>query len=382
MEVHVGRGRERSLPGKVLGILVLCVASCSDSSGGGGSATNVVQGYVVEMMGPVFSGIARLKALTPVLLFPPAASAAGISFVLDPRGAPNTYDFSIPLDSNANGSLDTSITGRAVFTADPTDVSNLVAGFSGSVTIQVTTSAGKSFDAVLELAINASGRFTVSGTGDFDDGAGSTVSLAVDSASPLVVRTATNEPDERPNACNWTVDGSIDVQASNADGDYSATWGFDPSSIQVAVTDAVFTPPGGTQEQLASSRFRVSPCPGAGTVQDWAGVYTFDWFCIPSETGQSTLTITVLDSTTIEIMDEHPPGSGNVLVYQATREPNDPHLVHGTFSETDGGGTYEEAFLWVLAEDLATFSQVSEYLYSSGPLAGTGGICGGTASRN
>jgi hypothetical protein len=150
----------------------------------------------------------------------------------------------------------------------------------------------------------------------------------------------------------------------------------------VQVIDAFFTPPGGTQEPLAGSRFEASPCPGMGSLQDWAGTYTFDWFCPRSETGQSSLTITVLDSSTIEIMDEDPPGSGDVLVYRADRDAHDPHVVHGMFEDTDGGGTYEEDFTWILSGDGSTFHQMSEFFYLNGPLAGEGGVCGGEAVRN
>jgi len=367
----------------IVPLLALSLAACSSSSGGGGAAgvTNPVQAFVVESMGIVFAAVAQLKLLVPVLLFPPAAAAAGITFDPVVGGAPNTYDFTIPLDSNGNGSLDTTITGQAVFSADPTVITNLIAGFTASTDVHVANGTGGMFDGTLELGFNPGGRFIVSGSGTYD-GAGGTISLQVDGATPVSVRTATDEPDKRPNACTWTVEGVADLQASSVDGDYEATWVFDPTSKLVQVLSAFFTPTGGTQEALPDSRFAVDTCPGIGSFQDWAGVYTFDWFCPRAETGQSTLTITVLNSSRIEILDEDPPGSGDVIVYRADRDPHDPHIVHGTFEDTDGGGTYEEDFTWILSDDSTVFHQVSEFFYLSGPLAGESGVCGGQAVRN
>jgi hypothetical protein len=179
------------------------------------------------------------------------------------------------------------------------------------------------------------------------------------------------------NACVWTVDGKVSVDATNADGDYSADWQFSTKSKLISVLNASFKPTGGKQQSLSDSKFEAGPCPGSGAIGDWAGNFTFDWFCIPPESGQSALTITVINANTIEVADEDPPGSGSFLVYRAKRDADDPHVVHGSFVD----GDYEEDFTWILAPDSQSFQQVSEYFYFKGPMAGGGGDCGGVGVR-
>lgn len=362
-------------------LVLVCLGACSGSSGSGTpvGVDNAVQGYVVERMGRVFAAVSRMRLLIPVLLIPGMRTAAGITFELDTNVGvpPNTYDFSIPLDSNGNGSLDATISGRATLSADPSSGGALVAGFQSSIELTVTTDGGQGvFVGTIAQSFDAGGSFLVSGGGDYTDAAtGSTVTLAVDALAPLHVKTASDEGDERPNACTWSVDGQVDVEASNADGDYAARWTFVPTSRLVQVTEASFTPPGAMLEELPDSRFEAGPCLATGGLNDWAGLYVFDFFCVPSDTGQSELTVTVLDANTIEVVDDD-------LVYRAHRDAHNPHVVHGSFEDTDGGGLYEEDFTWVLAADGQSFQQVSEYFYLSGPAAGSSGICGGVGVRN
>lgn len=367
-------------------LVALGTASCSGSSGGGGpvGVDNPTQAYVVDRMVRVFAGVAQLELLVPVLLAPSARAAAGITFELDLGGPPNTYDYSIPLDSDGDGGLDTTIEGSVTFNGDPTDPGSFMAGFQGTTQVLVTTDAGlATFTADLVVGFDLGGVFAVSGNGTFDDtGHGATVVMTVSGANPLRVKSATSDSDERSNACTFSVEGEVDVAATDADGDYGATWVFDPLSRLVDVIGATFTPIGGLQEMLPDSRFEADPCPETGSFQDWAGSYTFDWFCVPTEMSQSAITVTVLNANTIEIVDEDPPGSGDLLIYRATRDPHDPHIVRGTFQETDSGGTYEETFRWILSADASTFRQASGYLYLSGPGAGSVGICGGVGVRD
>ena len=86
------------------------------------------------------------------------------------------------------------------------------------------------------------------------------------------------------------------------------------------------------------------PCPGEESFDDWAGTFLFDWFCVPFDDGDSTFTITLIDSDTIEVADD-------ALIYRAERDPHNPHVVQGTFEDTDGGGTYD-LHLWTITEDV------------------------------
>jgi len=371
-------------------LLVLLLAACSKSSGGGGGGSlgvnNPVQAYVVDKSVLAFAGVAEARLMVPVLLFPSMYAAAGITFELDtsPGAAPHTYDFVIPFDSNGNGTKDATMSGKAVLSADPLVGGQLVAGFEASTTVTLTTNGGQGvFSGDLELSFDANGEFRVSGTGTYTDATTfSSVSLAVEPAHPLHIRMASDEPDHVANACIWSVDGTAEVLAYTNKGDYNADWKFSPTTSLIQALNAYFTPPGGmSSTKLPDSQFEAAPCPGAGVLGDWAGNFTFDWFCIPPESGQSALTITVIDSNTIEIADEDPPASGKILVYQAQRDAHDPHVVHGSF-EAGSGGTYEEDFTWILADDKQTFQQVSEYIFLTGPNVGTGGDCGGVAQRN
>jgi hypothetical protein len=366
----------------VPGLLTLsCLAACSGSGSSGSSVPtgidNPTQEYVVQKMGPLFAAISRTGLLVPVLLLPPLRAGAGITFELDTDigAAPNTYDYSIPLDGNGDGVPETTIAGKAVFSADPTVIENLVAGFEASADVDLTTTIG-TFEGTVELGFGADGALLVSGNGTFDDTvAVAGVQIAVDALDPLKVRTSSDESDEMPNACTWSLDGDVAIEASNADGQYGAVWQFAPTSTLIHVTDASFQPTGGAMQTLSDSQFEAGPCPANGAFDDWAGAFQFDWFCAPPDEGDSTLTITVIDGDTIEVFDED-------ITYQAERDANNPHVVHGSFVDTDGGGTYEEFFTWVMAADGQTFKQFSEYSYFSGPAAGFGGFCGGTGTRN
>jgi hypothetical protein len=378
----------RLLRGSFLYALLLASA-CADSSDGGGGpvgVNNPVQAYVVDKSALTFAGVAQLRLLVPVLLMPSMYAAAGITFELDtsPAAAPHTYDFVIPFDSNGDGTKDTTLTGKAVLTSDPLVGGQFMPGFEAAVDVTLETNGGQGvFEGELELFFDSSGGFQAWGTGTYADAAtASSVSLAVEQAQPLHVRTASDEPDQVANACIWSVDGTASVDASSSDGNYSADWTFSPTSQLIQVLNAFFAPAGGVQMPLPNSQFEMGPCPGEGVLADWEGGFTFDWFCIPPESGTSQLTITVLDSSTIEIVDEDPPGSGEILVYQAKRDAHDAHVVHGTFEDGSGGGTYEESFTWILAPDGQSFQQVSEYFMLTGPYAGMGGDCGGVGVRD
>ena len=371
---------------KALGILLAVCVGCGSSGGDGPGGTTTIQGFMVQEMGVILAAMPRLQQLVPALLYESARDDAGITFELDdsPGADPDTYNFSIPLDSNGDGQTDTTISGSMVLTADPTEGGQLISGFSAQVDVQVQSDTA-SFQANLRLFFDFNGGFRVAGMGTYNDPANETsVTSTITEENALHIRTADAEaPDKQPNACAYAIDGIIGIDATRSGASYVAQWEFDPTSVDIAVTDAALTPEGGEAAELEDSTFRVTDCPGqSGSAQDWAGTWEFDWYCIPDHTGSSELTITVIDSNTIEIVNESPPGSGETTTYRATLDPDNPRIVRGEFEGTDEDGTFDESFTWVMDPDKQSFTQEAEFFYTAGDLQGVSGYCGGEATKD
>jgi hypothetical protein len=159
----------------------------------------------------------------------------------------------------------------------------------------------------------------------------------------------------------------------------SSTWGFDHSRSTARVSNASFTDTDDKTTMIPDQSVTV-PCGQHDRLSDWNGVFQQNWACVPMESGTAQLTLTVTGSQ-VNILDEDPPGSGDVDSYAATAVSGNPHVLRGFFIGGPPGNTYREDFTWLLSSDGNVFSQISKYVYQEGPSQGQAGFCGGAAAR-
>ncbi len=358
---------------------MLLAGLCSCGSGTTTTITFSAQNYLAGAMVGVFGGVPRLEGLVPAVLVPAARAAAGITFELDtsPGAEPNTFAFTMPFDCDGDGTNDTTATGTAQLNLDP--IGNLASGFSATANVTVTSGA-KTFQGTLTLRFDSGGAFLVHGSGTVTDSdANTTVTIAVDEATPLHIRTAdADAPDKQPNACAFSIDGPLDLTLTHASGEYAARWTFDPTSRLVGLTNGRFTPTGGAEETLPDATVDMSPNPPGGNLNRWAGTWTLAWFCAPSRSGTDTMTITVRDANTIDIVRTEPPPDGRTLAFTATRDAKDPDIVRGEYQALDDTGSYIEVFSLILSADGNGFRYEAELRFDFGGNAN----CGGTATRD
>lgn len=364
-------------------VLAVLLAGCSGSDDspspevpeGARSLDNYLKSGV-ELM---FPGVARLDGLLPFLMNPGAPPATGVSFVPDtsPGAPPNSYLFEAPLDGDSDGSLETTLTGRAVLNGDPASPG---VGFGGHLDLTVESVGGLgNFTGSLDFRLTEAGT-ELSGTGNFSDAiTGAVTSLHVDAAEPLVVAVATGAANSVGNACAYSLDGDIGVTVIGASGSLASSWGFASNRREARITDGVFTDSEEHATDLPDGSYEI-PC-GGGSIGDWNGVFLQDYGCLPPESGQARLTITVTGTNRIHISDEDPPGSGDTNMYDATIVSGNAHVLRGFFIAGPDGSHYREDFTWTLSDDRGLFTQISHYQYTEGLLQGTGGICSATARR-
>ena len=149
----------------------------------------------------------------------------------------------------------------------------------------------------------------------------------------------------------------MQLKVEGSTGTLTSNWNFSSSNPRVAVNGASFTDPSGQTTALPDSNVDLR-CGSSGTINDWAATYSQDYSCLPRETGQATLTITVTGPDTIAITDEDPPGSGIVKTYAATIISCNPHAVRGFFIGGPAGNRYREDFNWTLGKNGSGFSQI------------------------
>ncbi|MDH4130839.1 MAG: hypothetical protein OEV95_03430 [Gemmatimonadota bacterium] len=320
-----------------------------------------------------------VEATLPFLLNPASPGAAGMVFQpdLSPGAPPNAYNFDIPVDGDGDGVSEAAISGDGVFNGDP---ANAGLGFGGHLDVTLTTTGGLgNFSASLDFTSTAAGR-ELSGTGSFTDAAtGNTTTLTLAPAAPLLVRHAAGSAGSVPNACAYSLEGDMDLVVSGPLGTLAETWGFLSSRKTVRVTKSKYTAPDAKSTDMPDASVDI-PC-GSVRLQDWNGAFLQHWACLPPEFGQATLTLDVGGGSTINISDEDPPLSGDINTYQATVVSGNANYVRGFFIAGPTGSTYREDFIWTLAPSKNQFSQFSYYTYLEGPSVGSGGLCGGTATR-
>ncbi len=363
-------------------LLLLLLADCGDD----GSPSEGIPPNAVALADYVESGIdiivprlGGFEALLPALLSPGAPGSEDLSFTPTSGGPANTYDFTIPYDGNGDGLNETTLSGHVTFNQAP---GNPGPGFGGTVTFTLETLGGLgSFSGTMNFTLTETGR-EFSGSGTFTEALTSnTTTVTIDPSSPLRMSAATGATNAVANACGYSLDGDVAVVTSGDRGTLSSTWSFASSRREVAVTGAVFTSPGGQATNLPDSEVEI-PCGENGSIQDWNGTYLQRWACLPPEYGQAELTIAVTGPGTIQISDEDPPGSGDVQVYSASIVPGNPHVIRGFFIGGPSGNQYREDFTWTLVPNSQRFTQISRYIYQEGANQGSGGMCGGVATRS
>ncbi len=362
---------------------LLLLADCGD----GGSPSEglppdavALADYTETGVNVIVPRLGGFEALLPALLSPGAPGSEDLSFTPDlAPGAPaNSYNFNVPYDGNGDGLNETTLSGHATFNDAP---ANAGPGFGGTVTLSIETLGGLgSFAGTMNFTLTETGR-EFSGSGTFTEVlTGNTTAVTIDAASPLQMKVATGTGNAVANACGYSLDGNVAVVTSGNRGSLASIWGFSSSRSQVAVTGAVFTNTGGQSTNLPDSNIEI-PCGDTGSIQDWTGTFLQRWACLPPEYGQAQLTLAVTGPNTIQITDEDPPGSGDVQVYTATAIPGNPHVVRGFFIGGEAGNQYREDFAWTLVPNGQRFSQISRYVYQEGANQGSGGMCGGAATR-
>ena len=335
--------------------------------------------YVKSGVAFIVPRLPVLDGLLPFLLNPGSPGAAGIQFGPDPTpGAPpNSYVFAIPFDGNGDGVKETTVTGRGAFSDIP---SNAGVGFGGHIDADMQTATGVGdFSGSLDFTFTAAGA-ALSGSGTFTDAVtGNSTTLTISSGAPLVIKPATGTGSSMANACAYSLNGPVKLDASGPKGSLSSLWTFASNQKAVSVTNATHTANGGTVTNLPNASV-VIPC-GGGSVSDWVGVFRQHWACLPPEFGQADLTFTVAAASTVSISDDDPPGSGDINVYQATAVDGNAHMIRGFFIGGTAGSTYREDFTWTLAPSGTSVALSSRYVYQQGPSTGSGGLCGGIATR-
>ncbi len=365
-------------------ILVCAVVACGSSGSDSGSLppdAEEMQSYLKKGVTLIMPRLGGAGAVLIFALNPASPGAGGVQFDPDPSpGAPpNSYIFSGALDGDGDGSSETSFSGSATFTGDPASAG---AGFGGHVVLTMASDDGLgTLTGDMDFVLNAGGG-EVSGTGTFTEiVTGNATTVTVDPATPLEIKLASGAANSVANACASSLHGDVRLDVDGPTGAMTSTWGFSNTRKTVAVTGASFTDNNAQTTDIPDATVTI-PCGQSARLSDWTGGFLQHWACIPPEYGSATLTLSTAGSSTINIADEDPPNSGDLSNYSASAVSGNPHVLRGFFISGPTGSTYREDFSWILAANGNSFSQVSMYAYLEGPNQGSGGICGGLATRN
>jgi hypothetical protein len=324
--------------------------------------------------------VTNVESSVVAVLNPGTPMAQGVAITADtrPGAAPNSVLFSGPYDGNGDGSNETTLSGSATFASDP---SNAWSGLNGQAAVDVSIPLlGHVYHADLAFTVLSEYR-QVSGSGTFTDPlSGDTTTMTVAASSPLTIKAADSTGGAVANACANSLSGQMRLDVAGATGTLTSLWNFSATSPSVTVIGASFTDKSGQTTALPDSTVDLR-CGSGGSIDDWIATFDQSWVCLPRESGQARLTLTVAGPDTVSIEDEDPPGSGDKKTYQATVLGNNPHALRGFFIAGPVGNRYREDFNWTLSKDGKRFSQVSKYAYTEGTNSGKGGVCAASARR-
>ncbi|HEX5137812.1 MAG TPA: hypothetical protein VFY93_12620 [Planctomycetota bacterium] len=107
-------------------VAVLCgslLGGCGGSSSNFAAAEQAMLNCSQSTMTTLISVFVAFNSVPDVIAGDPALPGYDIQVVqsVDPLDPPNTWDFSVVFDTNANGIKDSAIVGKVTFSADPTD---------------------------------------------------------------------------------------------------------------------------------------------------------------------------------------------------------------------------------------------------------------------
>jgi hypothetical protein len=315
--------------------------------------------------------VPRFEGILVGIFNPGTPLAQTITMTPDPSGPPNSFTFTGLYDGNGDGIKETTLTGKATFASDP----NVAwSGVTGQVTVDVNIPViGQVYHADINFSITSAQR-VLSGSGTFTNPiTGTTTTMTVPVGTPLTIKPATGAG-AVSNACGYSMEGSMRLEATSTSGTLSTTWNFLFTSAQVLANNRSFTDSGGMTTLLPDVTVD-APCGNGGSINDWIGTYHVDWACLPRESGDFDSTLTITGPTTVTV-DEGDPDS-----YTASMIGSNPHAIRGFFIDGPMGARYREDFNWTMRKSLSGFAQSSVYAFIEGPFIGSGGLCVASGER-
>ncbi len=319
--------------------------------------------------------VSRFEGILIGIFNPGTPLAQGVTMTPDnsPGAPPHSFTFTGPYDGNGDGFNEATVNGKVTFAGDPIATWS---GATGQVTVDITIPlVGHVYHADINFSITSAER-QISGSGTFTTNplTGTTTTITIPAAMPLVIKTATGAAGAVSNACGHSLNGPVQIEVTGASGTLKSTWNFSSNSSSVGVNNRAFTDSAGLTTGLPDSTVDV-PCGSSGTINDWVGTYHVEWACMPRESGNFNSTLTVTGPTTITV-DEGDPDS-----FTASMIGPGPHIIRGFFVDGPIGARYREDFNWTLRKSLSGFAQISVYVFIEGPFIGSGGLCVASADR-
>ena len=368
-------------------LVLLLVPACGGGGGGGSESAPSVPAAASAMGAKLKSGmtrslllVANLESSLVGVMNPgtPMAQGIAVTAATRPGAAPNSVLFTGPYDGNGGGINETTMSGSATFASDPAIAWT---GLDGKVAVDVSIPlVGHVHHADVVFSVQSDVKH-LSGTGTFTDPvSGDTTTMTVSGSAPLTVRAADASGSVVANACGNNLAGRVRLDVAGSSGVLTSLWNFSATSPRVAVYGGSCTDKSGQTTALPDSVVDLR-CGSSGSLNDWVAAFDQNWVCLPRESGQARLTLTLASSDTITIDDEDPPGSGSRQTYQAKVLGANPYALRGSFVSGPVGSRYREDFNSTLSKDGKRFAQVSKYVYTEGPNTSKGGVRVGSAKR-
>jgi hypothetical protein len=365
-------------------IAALCLSLLIPGCGGDDPDLSGVPAAAMELDTNLKSSLVRVMPLAAniqssfvFILNPDSVLSQGVALTPDtsPGAPPHAFNISGDFDGNGDGYSETQLTGRAVFAADPTSINTSFSSVSGQMDIDISIPLIQIYHATVNYTVTAA-QATVSGTGTLTNPlTGTATTLTVPANAPLVIKPATGAANAVANACGHSMDGAAQVTVAASTGTLRTTAEFSDSSTSVGLRATTFVDGAGQTSNLPNSSTNLHCGGGSAALADWVATYDVSWACLPRESGEERVTISVNGSSTLAIAEE-----GNPSGYAADLVGPSPHAVRGFYIDGPAGSRYREDFNWTLLKN-GDFTQFSTYRFFEGSTTGNSGICAATARR-